>query len=375
MGKDLRGKELGVGISQLKDGRYTARFTNRRGERKQKYFKKLQDCRKWIADAQFNDDHGNIFAGGDMTVDAWFEYWIENIKGTVIKATTKRTITTKYKTAIQPYIGKMMLSEVKPLHCQDVLNRGREKYRPGTNKKTRTVMHELFSDALENDLIHINPVTNSVKSNTVQEEKGKNVLSELEQKILVGSLGNASWDNAIRFILQTGMRIGEVSGLKWGDIDFERRVLSVSRSTSLQPQIGWVTNEPKTKSGYRTIPLTEEAVNILLSQKKLDSQLNKISFEFRDNVFLGKRGNPLITTNGNAYLKKKCEEVEIPRISLHCLRHTFATRCIEHGMTPKILQGILGHASISMTMDCYVHPTEDAKISEMRAIEKCLKVV
>lgn len=375
MGKDLHGKELGVGICQLKDGRYTARFTNRRGERKQKYFKKLQECRKWIADAQFEDEHGNIFAGKDMTVDAWFDYWIENIKGTVIKETTKRTICVKYKAAIQPYIGKMKLSEIKPLHCQDVLNHGRDKYRPGTNGKTRAVMHELFSDAQENGLIQKNPVTNSVKSNTLQEEKGKNVLSVTEQKSLIESLGNASWDNAIRFILQTGMRIGEVSGLKWEDVDFEKRIISVNRSTSLQPQIGWVTHEPKTKSGYRTIPLTEEAVNILRMQKNLNSRLRKISFEFRDNVFLGKRGNPLITTNGNAYLKKKCEEAEIPRISLHCLRHTFATRCIEHGMTPKILQGILGHASISMTMNCYVHPTEDAKINEMRAIEKCLKVV
>lgn len=73
----------------MKDGRYTARFTNRRGERKQKYFKKLQERRKWIADAQFDDEHGYIYAGEDMTVDAWFGYWIENIKGTVIKATKK----------------------------------------------------------------------------------------------------------------------------------------------------------------------------------------------------------------------------------------------------------------------------------------------
>ena len=73
MGKDLKGKELGVGISQRKDGLYTARFTGKDGKRKQKYFKKLQECRKWIADAQFEDEHGGINASSDMTVDAWFE--------------------------------------------------------------------------------------------------------------------------------------------------------------------------------------------------------------------------------------------------------------------------------------------------------------
>ena len=74
MGKSLKGKELGVGISQRKDGLYTARFTDRQGKRRQKYFKKLQECRNWLADMQFQDEHGNINVLGDMTVDAWFDY-------------------------------------------------------------------------------------------------------------------------------------------------------------------------------------------------------------------------------------------------------------------------------------------------------------
>ena len=76
MGKNLKGKELGVGISQRKDGLYTARFTDKSGKRRQKYFKKLQECRNWLADVEFQDEHGGIDAFGDMTVDAWFGYWI-----------------------------------------------------------------------------------------------------------------------------------------------------------------------------------------------------------------------------------------------------------------------------------------------------------
>lgn len=87
MGKDLKGKELGIGISQRKDGLYTGRFVSKRtGKTIQKYFPKLQECRQWYADARFEDEHGGINASGDMTVIAWFEYWIENIKGDSIRA-------------------------------------------------------------------------------------------------------------------------------------------------------------------------------------------------------------------------------------------------------------------------------------------------
>lgn len=82
MGKDLKGEELGVGICQRKDGLYTARFVSKRtGKSVQKYFPKLQECRKWYADVRFEDEHGGINASGDMTVTAWFDYWIENRKG------------------------------------------------------------------------------------------------------------------------------------------------------------------------------------------------------------------------------------------------------------------------------------------------------
>ena len=77
MGKDLKGKDLGVGICQRKDGLYTGRFVSKRtGKSVQKYFSKLQDCRNWLADARFEDAHGGINASGDMTVTAWFNYWI-----------------------------------------------------------------------------------------------------------------------------------------------------------------------------------------------------------------------------------------------------------------------------------------------------------
>lgn len=88
-GKDLKGRELDIGICQRKDGLYTAGFVSKRtGKSVQRYFPKLQECRNWYADARFEDEHGGINACGDMTVKAWFEYWIENIKGDSIRPNT-----------------------------------------------------------------------------------------------------------------------------------------------------------------------------------------------------------------------------------------------------------------------------------------------
>ena len=116
MGKDLKGKELGVGISQRKDGTYTGRFTTRFGKRKQKYFYKLQECRAWIADAQFEDEHGSALFSDSPTADAWFDYWINEVKGDNIRLMTKGTYRNYWINNISPFIGKMELKDITPMH-------------------------------------------------------------------------------------------------------------------------------------------------------------------------------------------------------------------------------------------------------------------
>ena len=95
MGKDLKGKELGVGICQGKNGKYIARYTNRYGKRIKKEFDKLQKCRQWIADSKYDDEHGNVLNSLEPTVDAWYQYWIDNIKGNNIRYNTRRNYDTK----------------------------------------------------------------------------------------------------------------------------------------------------------------------------------------------------------------------------------------------------------------------------------------
>lgn len=378
MGKDLKGRELGVGISQRKDGLYTARFTDRTGKRRQQYFKKLQECRNWLADAQFQDEHGNINASSNMTVDAWFEYWISEIKGKTVRWSTLGSYKDRYNKNIKEVIGKMIISEVKPMHCQNVLNiMDNNGYAGASMERTKVTLSAMFSDACENGLIPTNPVTKSVKC-----PKKKNVNTRVltldEQKKFLEAAKESINYNHFLFILQTGIRSSELRGLKWSDIDFKNRIIHVRRNVTHDSNNNrFIVGELKTSSGQRDIPMTQVSYDLLIDIKR--KQINKkqkvVLFEFAEHVFLNRNGKLISNSNYDRYLEKLCVKAGIEKISMHTLRHTFATRCIESGMKPKTLQKILGHANISMTMDLYVHVTEDEKEKEMKKFEEMCNIV
>ena len=137
----------------------------------------------------------------------------------------------------------------------------------------------------------------------------------------------------------------------------------------------WRVGPPKSKSGYRTIPLTDEAIRILENQRAKNKKLKLIPIEWNDTVFLCRNGTPVKNSTYDTGLFKYCDRVGIPYFSMHVLRHTFATRCIEGGMKPKTLQKILGHSNIGITMNLYVHITEDEKHREIDLVADALKVI
>lgn len=177
-------------------------------------------------------------------------------------------------------------------------------------------------------------------------------------------------------VLQTGLRTGELVGLKWEDIDFGSRKIMVSRSMEFRYgyqefKIG----EPKSKYGYRTIPMTQTAYDIL-ELKASEKDTRYVSDEkYVDFVFLCRKGLPIKNSTYDTALYKLTEKAGIDHISMHTLRHTFVARCIEAGMRPKTLQIILGHSNVGITMNLYVHVTEDEMVKEVERIEKSLKIV
>lgn len=376
MGKDLKGKELGVGIVQQANGLYVARFTDKHGRRQSKRFKKLQECRQWIADATYIDEHTDIENATDMLVDAWFEYWI-SVKKKTVRPNTVRNYTERYERNIKAVIGKKLLTEVKPIHCQKIFSdMADDGYRTTTIYQTRIALYNMLEFAKENDVIINNPCKKSVKSDMGKPSDKKEALTiETQKKFLEGATGQ-SYENQYRFILQTGLRTGELVGLKWEDIDFESKTLTIQRSMEFRYKVGeWREGPPKSKSGYRTIPLTDEAIRILKAQKEKNRKIKVIPMEWSEQVFLCRKGEPVKNSTYDTALFKICDKVGIKRFSMHVLRHTFATRCIEGGMMPKTLQKILGHSNIGITMNLYVHITEEEKLKEINLVAEALKVV
>ena len=375
MGRNLKGKELGEGIYQQANGTYCARFIDRFGKRKSKRSKKLQEVRQWLADATYINEHSDIEQATNMMVDAWFEYWID-VKKKTVRPNTVRNYTERYNKNIQKILGRKILTEVKPIHCQKIFtDMAEEGYKTSTIYQTRIALFNMLEFAKENEVILSNPCKKSVKSDMGKPSQKKEALTIDIQKKFIEYAKGQSYENQFRFILQTGLRTGELVGLKWEDIDFSKKAIRIQRSMEYRYSVGeWRIGEPKSKAGYRTIPLTDETIRILTEQKEKNKNIKKIQEEWYEFIFLSRKGEPVKNSAYDTALFKICDKAKINRFSMHVLRHTFATRCIEGGMMPKTLQKILGHSNIGITMNLYVHITEDEKQKEIDKVSCVLNV-
>ena len=389
MGKNLKGKDCGKGIYQRKDGLYSARFVDRAGKRHEKYFQTLPEARNWIEDAKYADKHDDVFVATDTTVDEWFEFWIENIVGD-LAPNTLRNYRERYARNIQPVIGKMLIANVKPMHCKKVFIQMDADYAGSTIRQAYITMGTMFKAAKMNDLIAKHPMDGVRFSKPVRAVDDIHYLTREEQRLFLETARRSHNYNQYALILETGLRTGEMIGLTWDAIDFERRTLTVNKTLEFRhAQKVWRAGPPKTQQSYRTIPLTDKAYDILKEvwdsrSGRKESPLLSQTLEYmdrrtgvtsrlvmRDLVFINWRtGEPAKNSSYDTHLYKICDENGIERFCMHALRHTYATRAIERGMPPKTLQKLLGHASIKTTMDRYVHVTEESLVAGVRQFEQ-----
>ena len=269
MGKDLKGRLLDKGITQEKSEYYVARYVDRFGKRQSKRFKKYQEARQWLADSKHLDESSNMLYPQTMTVDAWFNVWI-TLKKTSVRLGTIETYTSYYNNSIKNEIGDMKLIDVKPMHCQRILtNMGEKGYHQGTIKHVRIVLYGMFEDAKENDIIGSNPIKRALKIEVVKPAKVKEALTIDEQTKLFEQLVGHKYENQYILALQTGLRVGELVGLQWDDIDFKNRTLKVERTMKyVYATKEWRIGSPKSYSGNRLIPLTDVAIKVLKRQKE-----------------------------------------------------------------------------------------------------------
>ena len=379
MGKNLKGKEIGKGICQRKDGYYVARFCNQAGKREEKYFRKLPEAKAWLEEAKYADKHSTGAIRSDISVDDWFDTWLNSISKN-LASNTIDNYRTRYIQNIQPLIGRMNFTDVKPLHCQQILNEMTPHYAKSTIIQTYITMGTMLKSAVLNDMIPKHPMDGIRFNKPVRSPDDIKYFTIDEQKRFQEAAKRSRYYHPYLFVLETGLRTGELTGLTWNDIDFENKTLTVDRSVEYSDKDGgWRAGPPKTLRSYRTIPLTRKAYEILYTlyqnrfMRKESAVLaqtlhytdkrngRKKSIVMRDMIFINPyTGEPVKNSTYDSAIYKICDNLQIERSHMHALRHTYATRAIERGVSPKVLQMLLGHDHVQTTMDRYVHVTDDS---------------
>ncbi len=377
MGKSLNGKELGKGISQRKDGLYQGRFVNRFGKKQTLYAKTLKDIRQKLRNAQYEDEKALNVVTKEITLDEWYKVWMATCKKNC-RESTKATYAGQYK-RVQKALGWRKLTSLNLIIIQQAIN---ELGTDNQRKETKKILVDMLSKAVDADLLNKNSarMVNTVISK--EEKKERRVLTIRETSIFLEYTKDTFYYDLYILALETGMRIGELMGLKWSEIDYDKSVLYVRRSLCYFRRDGkyvfeW--HDTKTHNSKRVIPLTKQAVKALKRQwirrqSILLKNASEVQEEYRDLIFVTKNNRPT-----QQFIVAECIDVAIRRIrkdypeferfSPHCFRHTFATRAIERGMQPKILQKLLGHGSLQTTMDLYCHVTEDTLYDAMSLMD------
>lgn len=389
MGKSLKGKELGKGIGQRKDGLYYARCTNKSGQRLEKCFQDLKEARNWQKEQQYRQVHPEIkSAPPKMTVNEWFDFWQTNLL-TGLAPNTVRNYRERYEKNAKALLGKLLLTEVRPMHCKAVFNGMTGTYAGSTIRQAYIALGSMFKAAKENGLIEKHPMDGVRFDSPIKAVDEIHFLTVSEQKAFLEVAKHSHNYAQYALILETGLRTGEVIGLTWDAIDWENHTLTVNKTMEFRhKQHEWRAGPPKTKKSYRTIPLTDTAYQILrdlylgCEYRKEAPVLDKVltyidcrtakqaKLHMRDLVFINYRtGMPAKNSSYDTHLYKLCDKAGIEHFCMHALRHTYATRAIESRMQPKVLQKLLGHASIKTTMDRYVHVTDDSMFQAVRQFQ------
>lgn len=403
--KDSRGYSLKKGESQRKDGRYVFRYTTLRGEHRSVYAKELSELRKKeVKIRRAIEDGLDPDRAERITLNELFDEYISQ------KYDLKQSTMTNYKYMYNHYvqdgfgklrISKIKYSDIKKFYYSLILEKG---FKPNSMEIVHTLLHPTFTMAVRDGLLRLNPtegVMAEIKKSHCWEKTKRHALTVAEQRAFTNYIANSEeyrgWFPLFTVMLGTGCRIGEVLGLRWQDVDFKNRTISINHNLVYRVQEdGTCTNHvnsPKTKAGIRIIPMIDEVFDAFLEEYQYQKVIGFCTDEID-----GYSGFVFCTGDGKVYLpnainrtirsicadynkeeESKAKEenrdpVLLPKFSCHILRHTFCTRFCENETNLKVIQEIMGHADISTTMDVYAEATQEKKKESMTSLQSALLV-
>ena len=366
-------------IVKRKDGRFMGRYTLD-GKRYAIYGATFEEVRIKLTDKISNIDKGVHSINFECAISTWLREWLELYALPTVKQSTYVSYESYVRLHLIPELGKSKLSSLSIEQLQRFFNKKQKQLSPKSLRNIYNMLHNCLEQAVINRHLTYNPL-HGVKLPPVP-KKEITILSLSDQNILHSAVitSNTPVAFGIIFTLSTGLRLGELLGLQWNDLDSTNhsihirrtvgRILKVDESGNLIkkeagiPTTEIVTRSPKSKTAQRVIPLFSEVWRDLMSYRN------------RQQEMLQTAGVPLTpstpifsTASGTVYeprtyedlFKRTLKSANLPNINFHALRHTFATRALEAGMDIKVLSSILGHAQASTTLNLYAHALPDHK--------------
>lgn len=368
MATDNRGRKLPRGI-RLRGKTYEGRITYMH-KTYTVHGKTITETQRNMTELRYRLQHGTFAENSEITLDEWFFIWLDEYKKRTIKKGTYETYKNYYSSLVRPILGNARLQSITGIMIQSFYNSLSDSgYSFSAIRIVSVLVHGSLQQAVRNNLLMTNPAAfATLPKNTPHPPR--TALTREQQSIFMSAAQKSYLYNFFAVMLRTGLRNGELRGIKYSDIDFDRRVLRVQRTLKYIDGQGYFEDTPKTISSVRDIPLTEDLIELLRAQKNYWG----FSAEHPDRyLFCNKKGLPLSRDKVQKELDHIINTINkngfaFDRITPHVFRHTFATRAIEAGMSPQVLKTILGHSSLAITMDLYSHVMPDIRSKEMDKI-------
>ena len=353
-----RGNGEGSRPRKRPDGRWEARYTihtSKGPKRKTLYGRTRQEVADKLARVLSDRAQGLTFDAGSLKLGEYLDRWLPDIRDTVRQRTWERYEQIA-RVHIKPALGRVKLKALSPTHVRVLY---REKLDAGLSRRTvqyiHTTLHKALKDAVSDGLIPRNVAEGIRPPRPMKKEITP--LSPEQARAFLAAAHEDRFEALYVLAVHCGLREGELLGLKWDDVDLETGMLRVKRTLS-QPRSGYVFELPKNGKG-RSIKLTQAATEALKGH--LGRQLEEIDgsgdyYQDQGLIFPSRKGTPMNARNLTARsFKPLLKRAGLPNIRLHDLRHTCATLMLCEGVHIKLVQELLGHATISITLDTYSH--------------------
>lgn len=362
-------------IYQRKDGRWVASITLENRKRKYLYGDTRREVQEKLKLALREQQQGKLATGPQQAVKQFLEQWLIQVHKPTIREGSYVTYSSVLNKHVYPAIGHIQLQKLTPQQVQVFYT---SMINEGLSAKTVHLIHAVLHKALDHAIkwgIITHNVCNSVSLPRKARYEIQPLTSEQCQILLLVAQGHR-FEGLLTLAIATGMRRGELLALRWQDVDLELRTLQVRRTVDWLPKLGFVETEPKTTKGIRQIVLPQFVVKALQKQRKYQGDLLAQSgdkWQHHDLVFSNRDGGYIEPKLLWKRFKALLVEAELPDIRFHDLRHSAATLLLTMGIHPKIVQELLGHSQISMTLDTYSHVLPSMQLDAMSKLDDIFK--